>query len=247
MNYEEGQQVTRRWLIEAGVGPGQRVLDLGTGPGSVAALVLDLVGPTGDVVGLDRSGPFLTMARERLAGRPYSAREVDLDGPLPDDLGTFDVVVERRVLMYLQRPAAALARAAAHLRPGGLAWCQGFVLDPTPTALPLHDTVLGWMVRMLEFESASWTFGRELPRVFREAGLPPPVMRADVDVASPGQPDSLVDRIRFVVPRLVEAGIPAEVIDLDTLAARLSAERDRVGAPWFADMAVAAWARTPAV
>jgi hypothetical protein len=49
------------------------------------------------------------------------------------------------------------------------------------------------------------------------------------------------------MPRLVEAGIPAEVIDLDTLAARLSAERDRVGAPWFADMAVAAWARTPAV
>jgi hypothetical protein len=69
------------------------------------------------------------------------------------------VVVERRVLMYLRRPAAALARAAAHLRPGGLAWCQGFVLDPTPTALPLHDAVLGWMVRMLEFESASWTFG----------------------------------------------------------------------------------------
>jgi hypothetical protein len=30
------------------------------------------------------------------------------------------------------------------------------------------------------------------------------------------EPDSLVDRIRFVVPRLVEAGIPAEVIDLDT-------------------------------
>jgi 2-polyprenyl-3-methyl-5-hydroxy-6-metoxy-1,4-benzoquinol methylase len=68
-------------------------------------------------------------------------------------LGTFDVVVERRVLMYLQRPAAALARAAAHLRPGGLVVCQGFVLDDTPTALPLHDAVLGWMVRMLRCRS----------------------------------------------------------------------------------------------
>ena len=246
MHYDEAQLVTRRWLVEAGVGPGQRVLDLGTGTGSVAALLLDLVGPEGEVVGLDRHGPFVAMARERLAGRSYHVRDVDLDGPLPDDLGMFDVIVERRVLMYLRDPAATLARALRHLRPGGLVLCQGFVLDEAPTALPLHDTVRDWMVRMLAFESASWTFGRQLPTVFRDAGLPPPVMRAEVDVASSGQPDSLAERIRFVLPRLVEAGIPAEVIDLDTLSARLSAERAQVGQAWLADVAVVAWARSPA-
>lgn len=59
--------------------------------------------------------------------------------------------------------------------------------------------------------------------------------------------------LRRVPPRILRvfcAGarwrIPAEVIELDTLASRLRAERDRVGAPWFADVAVAAWARTPA-
>lgn len=96
---------------------------------------------------------------------------------------------------------------------------------------------------MLEEERASWQFGRELPRVFSEAGLPPPVMRAEADVASPGQPDSLADRVRFVLPRLLQAGISADDIDVDTLAARLRAERDTRSEPWFGELAVAAWVK----
>jgi hypothetical protein len=50
---------------------GQRVLDLGT----VTAFVLDLIGPTGEVVGIDRRGPLLGMARERL-GVPARKKSV---------------------------------------------------------------------------------------------------------------------------------------------------------------------------
>lgn len=110
--------------------------------------------------------------------------------------------------------------------------------------MPLHDLVRSWMVTMLAAERGSWQLGRDLPRLFASAGLPAPVMRAEADVASPGQPDSLVHRIRFVLPRLVGAGISAEEIEVDTLADRLQAERDTLGQAWFGELAVAAWAKT---
>lgn len=243
MTLEEAQAITARWLAEAGVGPGQRVLDVGAGPGAMTALILERVGPEGSVLGLDREESLLAMARARHAGRPVDYRQVDLAEPLPQDLGTFDAIVGRRVLMYLPDPVATLSRLRALLRPGGLVFFQELVLDEAPTALPLHDTVRGWMVEMLRAESASWTMGRALPRAFAAAGLGWPVMRAEVDVLSAGQPDSLTDRLRYVMPRLHAAGISAEDIDIDTLPARLLEERARVGQPWMSEQAVAAWAR----
>jgi SAM-dependent methyltransferase len=243
MTYEEGQAITLRWLADAGIGPGQRVLDVGAGPGSVTALLLEHIGPDGSVVGLDRDAAFLEQARARHAGRPVVYREVDLAGPLPDDLGTFDAIVGRRVLMYLPDPVGTLRSLARLLRPGGVVFFQEFVLDDAPSALPLHDTVRDWLITMLRGERASWTMGAALPGLFAEAGLGWPVMRAEIDVATPGQPDSLVDRIRFVLGRLAAAGIDPATIDVETLSARLHAERAAVGVPWMADRAVAAWAR----
>ena len=57
---------TERLFRDAGVGPGQRVLDVGSGVGDVAMLAARLVGPTGTVVGVERDAGTLTKARERV-------------------------------------------------------------------------------------------------------------------------------------------------------------------------------------
>src|SRR5947209_4658885 len=64
--------LTRRLFIDAGVGSGMRVLDVGSGAGDVALIVADLVGPTGSVVGVDPDAEILDMARHRVrvAGWP---------------------------------------------------------------------------------------------------------------------------------------------------------------------------------
>src|SRR5258708_39225271 len=61
--------VTRRFFHDAGVGPGIRVLDVGSGAGDVAFLVADLVGDSGEVVGADRVAAALGTARTRAAAR----------------------------------------------------------------------------------------------------------------------------------------------------------------------------------
>jgi len=51
--------------LEAGIGPGQRVLDLGSGVGDVAMLAARLVGPSGEVVGIERDASSIARANAR--------------------------------------------------------------------------------------------------------------------------------------------------------------------------------------
>src|SRR5271166_1291585 len=57
---------TRRVLLESGLRSGMRVADLGCGVGTVTALLAELVGPGGYVVGIDSSAAQLAQARDRV-------------------------------------------------------------------------------------------------------------------------------------------------------------------------------------
>jgi len=59
--------LTERLFLEAGIGRNQRVLDLGSGVGDVAMLVARLVGPSGEVVGVERDSRSIARARARTA------------------------------------------------------------------------------------------------------------------------------------------------------------------------------------
>src|SRR6516164_7490827 len=59
--------ITERFFREAGIGSGQRVLDLGSGMGDVAMLVARLVGPSGEVVAIERDRNSIGKARARVS------------------------------------------------------------------------------------------------------------------------------------------------------------------------------------
>src|SRR5580765_4585238 len=63
--------VTERFFVEAGVGRGQRVLDLGSGVGDVAMLVARLVGPSGEVVAVERDPTAVAKGRARVTGAGF--------------------------------------------------------------------------------------------------------------------------------------------------------------------------------
>lgn len=62
--------MTRRLFEEAGIGPGMRVVDLGSGAGDVCLLLAEMVGPSGTVVGLevDDEASKFAAGRARRAG-----------------------------------------------------------------------------------------------------------------------------------------------------------------------------------
>lgn len=109
--------VVRRGDLKAG----QRVLDLGTGTGSLAIRAAALVGPAGRVAAVDISPEMLAVTRQRLLAAGLT--NVDLrEGRaerLPADDGTFDSLLASLSLMYVIDRAAAAREIRRVLRPGG--------------------------------------------------------------------------------------------------------------------------------
>src|SRR3954447_6605575 len=100
--------------------PGERVVDIGSGPGFLAESMADAVGETGQVVGLDISEDLLTAARERNKRSQLSYRHSDaiaLDAPD----AAFDVAVSTQVFEYVPDCERALREMHRVLRPGGRA------------------------------------------------------------------------------------------------------------------------------
>lgn len=109
-------------LRRAGVRTGDRVLDVGTGPGYLARAASRLVGPDGSATGIDLSPEMIGRAHE-MAAREGSAAEFRVASValLPFDDGSFDVVVSRLVFHHLtgELKGIALAEILRVLRPGG--------------------------------------------------------------------------------------------------------------------------------
>jgi SAM-dependent methyltransferase len=243
---------THRLLHDAGLAPGMRVLDVGTGAGDVALLAAGMVGPAGRVVGLDANPEILRTAfgRAQAAGVDnvsFVAGDCR-DGP---PQGPFDAVVGRLVLMYLADPAQALRGLIDRLVPGGIVAFQDYNLSPPSCrispAVPLWQRAWGWVVDTAANAGIPAEVGFGLRRVFQRTGLPEPEMRLDSYVG--GGPDSIAyawmaESVRSMLPLILRFGVAAaEEIDVDTLADRLRAEVMAADAVAKSPDLISAWTR----
>lgn len=155
--------------------PGERVIDVGSGPGFLAAEMAAVVGAAGLVVAVDPSESMrsLAAARELPAGAaPIEHCAGDATAlPVPD--GSADVVTSTQVYEYVADVPAALAEVRRVLRPGG----RVLVLDTDWDSLVWHSSDAARMRRVL----AAWDahlvdphLPRRLPRLLQDAGFGPP-------------------------------------------------------------------------
>ena len=113
--------VRRRRLVREALGarPGERILDIGCGPGFYVAELLDQVGPEGSVVGVDASAAMLTIAARRCEGRENVELHEAGATSLPIDDASVDAALSVQVLEYVDDVAAALGEIHRALKPGG--------------------------------------------------------------------------------------------------------------------------------
>jgi demethylmenaquinone methyltransferase/2-methoxy-6-polyprenyl-1,4-benzoquinol methylase len=126
----------RRFLVSRlRARPGDVVLDVATGTGSVA---LELVRRLGcDVVGLDQSPQMLDEARRRL---PASVHLVEGDAArLPFDDRWFAALTFTYLLRYVDDPGAVLRELARVVRPGGTMAMLEFAVPPNSLARALWE------------------------------------------------------------------------------------------------------------
>lgn len=107
----------------AGLTIGSRVLDVGAGPGYATMDLAEIVGPTGEVVAVERSARFVKAAQMLCRARGLTnvrVHELDL---MTDELPAqrMDAAWCRWVASFVQNPAMLVAKLAAAIRPGGVA------------------------------------------------------------------------------------------------------------------------------
>lgn len=106
----------RRLVYEAlGASPGERILDVGCGPGFYASELLDQVGDRGSVVALDASEQMLAVAAHRCEGRPNVSFHPADATALPVEDGGFECAVSVQVLEYVPEVDTALREIARAL------------------------------------------------------------------------------------------------------------------------------------
>ena len=133
------------------------------------------VGATGQVVGIDMDAAQLEIARAEAAVQNLhniDYRVVDVVNP-PSDLGSFDLVYTRFLLMHLSKPAEALRWMLKCLRSGGLLVIEDgdvsahFCYPP----LPAFDRYAGLLCEVIRRHGGDPSIGIKLPQMLIDAGI----------------------------------------------------------------------------
>ena len=195
-----------------GIRQGERVVDIGCGPGGVLHLLGKRVGPAGSVLGIERSVHFVELARRFVADHGLTQVEVRegdaYDTGLPR--ASFDGAHMRLVLVNVPKPELIVREMVALVRPGG--WIASFEADflahicdpPLPEWTRLLDAYTAYSAA----QGIDLYVGRRTHRLFREAGVADIRTDAVVHVYPPGHDRRTIlrDFINNVADKLVEGG-----------------------------------------
>jgi SAM-dependent methyltransferase len=196
----------------AGIKTGERVVELGCGPGGELALLAGRVGRTGSVLGIERSPHFVELARQSVIDQGFpniEVREGDAyDTGLPRR--SFDGGHMRLVLCNVPKPELIARELVSLVRPGG--WVTSFEADYSAhhcdPPLPAWTRLLDAFKAYSAAQGIDLNVGRRTHRLFREAGLIDIHVDAVVSVHALGHPRRTIlrDFINNVSANLIDGG-----------------------------------------
>ena len=244
------EDLTQDMLRRAGLQHGMHVLDIGCGVGDVSLLAARMVGPEGQVLGIDRAASSVETARRRARSLGVTnARFEEADVTSFDSDQRFDAIVGRLVLLFLREPAGALQRLSRKLAPGGIMAFQEIDIPQMAQSPPseLFTQVRRWIIETFAATGNELEMGSRLYSTFVRAGLPGPEMIAVTGVGCGPKPfghEYYAHVLRSLLPTAERYGITtAAQAGIDTLATRLLEDalaNDRVT---FLPRMVSAWTK----
>jgi SAM-dependent methyltransferase len=243
---------TMRFFRDAGILTGMRVLDVGCGSGDVSFLAARIVGPAGEVVGVDRARAAVeTATRRALELQLANTRFVEGDPGETTFAEPFDALVGRMVLMFNRDPAGLLRKMVRHVRPGGVIAFQE-VDQSGCRSLPVSLTFskcVRWIIGSLERSGADPYLGLKLHPTFEAAGLPAPMLTVHAGIgAGPDHPlySVVTDLARTLLPAMEEFGVATQAeVDIETLRRRISDEVTAAGGTVVGPNLVGAFSQKP--
>jgi SAM-dependent methyltransferase len=159
-----------RVIAALGAQPGERIVDLGCGPGLLAKDLAELVGRDGALECVDSSPSMIALAQGRCAAWPWARFRAGDVRALPFDAAQFDAAVCTQVYEYVPDVDRALRELRRVLRPGG----RVVIVDTDWGSCVWHSGDPARMRRMIECWDTHCPhphLPRYLDRLLEEAGL----------------------------------------------------------------------------
>ncbi len=203
----------RRLLMQAGITPGMRVADLGCGVGMMTQLLAELVGPEGEVTGVDFSAAQVEQARELLPPGFSNVSFIEASATntgLP--AGSFDLVYCRFLLIHLTDPEQALREMHKLLKPNGILVCEDGDLTSAgsepPSKLRSFSDLFG---RLGPTWGVDYTLGRRLFQMVLAADFPEPEITFNQPVLARGENKRLLElSVAEAAQAFVAAGLTTD-------------------------------------
>ena len=241
---------TAVFLRSAGIAPGMRVLDLGTGLGHVAFQISDLVGPGGTVVAIDQAAATLAVAeRRRIAADIKNVRFVQADARTFRDVEAFDAVVGRLILFHVPDPVEVIRHHLNGLVDDGLLLMIDFDVGSVRSEppVPLFNVAREWVIEAFRRAGANPIIGTQLGLVLGDAGLADIQtfgLQSYLTADDPAGPALLSSVVNSLAPIIVANGIATEEeLALDSLQERLSRQLQARRAVALIPAVAGAWGR----
>lgn len=119
--YRSRDVLRRRAIVREALGaqPGERIIDVGCGPGFYVAELLEEVGSEGSVLGIDSAEAMLALAARRCEGHQNASFARADATSLPAADSSFDAALSVQVMEYVPDVRSALKEISRVLRPGG--------------------------------------------------------------------------------------------------------------------------------
>jgi SAM-dependent methyltransferase len=239
-------EMARTAFGRLGVQHGWNAIECGCGPLGGLAVLAEMVGPAGRVIGVDLNQVAVERARTVASALELGNVEVvagDLHELDPAALGgPFDLAYTRCFLMHQADPVRTLRRIADLLGPGGWLVAQEPLPSPTPRSYPDLDALTGYwelIYEMLHRAGVPAGAVENLPRSAREAGFEVAARSGSFTI---GDPELVFEihagTLTAARERGAQLGIAAERID--DLAREIRAAKgggyEWVTSPFFLDL-----------
>lgn len=167
LNLQHGiwRELVHDCWTRAGISTGQRIIDIGCGPGFASADLANCVGSSGEVIGIERSERFIEYAKALCQSRGLKNVAFQHADVMLDELAiqNADAIWCRWLAIFVSDPALLVHKMAAMVKPGGKLIFHEYVHYETYQSIP-HSAHLQQFVQHV---MSSWReFGGE-PNVAR--------------------------------------------------------------------------------
>lgn len=225
-------------LNESELRAGLRVLDVGCGSGDISFLIDDFFQHEVEIVGIDLSPQMIDIAN----GRKEEGQNIDfIQADLTDfneDIGQFDLIVGRRVLMYLPQPEETLCQLTIYLKDGGkmiFEESDAMASSLNGDGFSLHNDMAELIWKTVQAESGHIHIGSQMYQLFKEVGFQIKLYKSELILHTVETGSDLGWVAEMMQDRFVDHGLIDEDWDIDEVKKGLEEELEQAKRPFIRD------------